>query len=182
VAEGARLESVFTRKGNVGSNPTLSASFKALTGDEITRKSVYGHPRYLRGGLSHFQSHATALAVAHGCPNIGMTHQELLHGGCSPRVIKLRLQRCFGRALAASVQPVFKVLDLHNMRNLGMPDLDGDGRESTSDVADPGFTRRVARAWAMASYRVSAVTSTECAVWFRSQTTTVQALSATHAI
>jgi hypothetical protein len=28
VAEGARLESVFTRKGNVGSNPTLSASFK----------------------------------------------------------------------------------------------------------------------------------------------------------
>jgi hypothetical protein len=25
VAEGARLESVFTRKGNVGSNPTLSA-------------------------------------------------------------------------------------------------------------------------------------------------------------
>src|ERR1700680_3711174 len=26
VAEGARLESVFTRKGNVGSNPTLSAS------------------------------------------------------------------------------------------------------------------------------------------------------------
>jgi hypothetical protein len=27
VAEGARLESVFTRKGNVGSNPTLSATF-----------------------------------------------------------------------------------------------------------------------------------------------------------
>jgi hypothetical protein len=27
VAEGARLESVFTRKGNVGSNPTLSAMF-----------------------------------------------------------------------------------------------------------------------------------------------------------
>jgi hypothetical protein len=27
VAEGARLESVFTRKGNVGSNPTLSAIF-----------------------------------------------------------------------------------------------------------------------------------------------------------
>jgi hypothetical protein len=28
VAEGARLESVFTRKGNVGSNPTLSAISK----------------------------------------------------------------------------------------------------------------------------------------------------------
>ena len=27
MAEGARLESVFTRKGNVGSNPTLSARF-----------------------------------------------------------------------------------------------------------------------------------------------------------
>ena len=27
VAEGARLESVFTRKGNVGSNPTLSAMY-----------------------------------------------------------------------------------------------------------------------------------------------------------
>jgi hypothetical protein len=30
VAEGARLESVFTRKGNVGSNPTLSATQSAL--------------------------------------------------------------------------------------------------------------------------------------------------------
>src|ERR1022692_1071821 len=30
VAEGARLESVFTRKGNVGSNPTLSASSFSL--------------------------------------------------------------------------------------------------------------------------------------------------------
>jgi hypothetical protein len=30
VAEGARLESVFTRKGNVGSNPTLSATQSGL--------------------------------------------------------------------------------------------------------------------------------------------------------
>ena len=30
MAEGARLESVFTRKGNVGSNPTLSATFLQL--------------------------------------------------------------------------------------------------------------------------------------------------------
>jgi hypothetical protein len=30
VAEGARLESVFTRKGNVGSNPTLSARLFAF--------------------------------------------------------------------------------------------------------------------------------------------------------
>ena len=32
MAEGARLESVFTRKGNVGSNPTLSASFFGMKG------------------------------------------------------------------------------------------------------------------------------------------------------
>ena len=32
MAEGARLESVFTRKGNVGSNPTLSASTFGLKG------------------------------------------------------------------------------------------------------------------------------------------------------
>ena len=30
MAEGARLESVFTRKGNVGSNPTLSARLFVL--------------------------------------------------------------------------------------------------------------------------------------------------------
>jgi hypothetical protein len=30
VVEGARLESVFTRKGNVGSNPTLSAIFRTF--------------------------------------------------------------------------------------------------------------------------------------------------------
>ena len=30
MAEGARLESVFTRKGNVGSNPTLSAKLLKL--------------------------------------------------------------------------------------------------------------------------------------------------------
>ena len=33
MAEGARLESVFTRKGNVGSNPTLSASFLLMLMD-----------------------------------------------------------------------------------------------------------------------------------------------------
>ena len=35
MAEGARLESVFTRKGNVGSNPTLSA--KILKLNELLR-------------------------------------------------------------------------------------------------------------------------------------------------
>src|SRR6266700_523494 len=50
------------------------------------------------------------------------------------------LQRRFGRALTASVQPIFKVLDLHNMRNLGMPDLHGNGGQSSSDVPDPVMT------------------------------------------
>ena len=35
MAEGARLESVFTRKGNVGSNPTLSASIFGLKGPSV---------------------------------------------------------------------------------------------------------------------------------------------------
>ena len=35
MAEGARLESVFTRKGNVGSNPTLSASFSSNFGSDV---------------------------------------------------------------------------------------------------------------------------------------------------
>ena len=39
VAEGARLESVFTRKGNVGSNPTLSA-----IQSELQRNSAAPHP------------------------------------------------------------------------------------------------------------------------------------------
>ncbi len=34
MAEGARLESVFTRKGNVGSNPTLSASFLSTSHEQ----------------------------------------------------------------------------------------------------------------------------------------------------
>src|SRR4051794_1016951 len=38
VAEGARLESVFTRKGNVGSNPTLSAiTFFRVTPGRVMR-------------------------------------------------------------------------------------------------------------------------------------------------
>ena len=44
MAEGARLESVFTRKGNVGSNPTLSASFLLMPmdlGDGLTSTDVH---------------------------------------------------------------------------------------------------------------------------------------------
>jgi hypothetical protein len=39
VAEGARLESVFTRKGNVGSNPTLSAI--TLVGQHLRHGDTY---------------------------------------------------------------------------------------------------------------------------------------------
>ena len=44
MAEGARLESVFTRKGNVGSNPTLSASLLLMPmdlGDGLTSTDVH---------------------------------------------------------------------------------------------------------------------------------------------
>ena len=44
MAEGARLESVFTRKGNVGSNPTLSAILlilNELQNSESTLRDVF---------------------------------------------------------------------------------------------------------------------------------------------
>ena len=46
MAEGARLESVFTRKGNVGSNPTLSAmSFQLRTCiDAVFQVILTRHP------------------------------------------------------------------------------------------------------------------------------------------
>src|SRR5580704_1721689 len=41
VAEGARLESVFTRKGNVGSNPTLSARLILKDLEQISWRLPY---------------------------------------------------------------------------------------------------------------------------------------------
>ena len=51
-----------------------------------------------------------------------------------------RLQQRLRRALAASVQPVLKILNFDNMRNLWIPDLNADSRQSSSDVADPVVT------------------------------------------
>ena len=48
-----------------------------------------------------------------------------------------RLQHCVCRAFAASFQPIFKVLNFDDMRNLGMPDLHRNGGQTASDVADP---------------------------------------------
>jgi hypothetical protein len=45
VAEGARLESVFTRKGNVGSNPTLSASFLSTSYKQVFLAACNGVQR-----------------------------------------------------------------------------------------------------------------------------------------
>ena len=59
---------------------------------------------------------------------------------CAEHLPQSRFQRCVCRALAASVEPVFKILNFDNMRNLGMPDLDGDGGQAFSDVADPVAT------------------------------------------
>ncbi len=41
MAEGARLESVFTRKGNVGSNPTLSATQSKLQRNNLAFAAKY---------------------------------------------------------------------------------------------------------------------------------------------
>jgi hypothetical protein len=53
VAEGARLESVFTRKGNVGSNPTLSASKS-----QLQRKSTVPYPE-IRKTCPYFNTSST---------------------------------------------------------------------------------------------------------------------------
>jgi hypothetical protein len=46
VAEGARLESVFARNGDVGSNPTLSATYRTVRGSAMIRM--------VQGFASHF--------------------------------------------------------------------------------------------------------------------------------
>src|SRR5438876_11215787 len=51
-----------------------------------------------------------------------------------------RLQDYVCRALAASVQPVFKILNFDDMRNFGMPDFNGDARQALSDLADATVT------------------------------------------
>src|ERR1017187_5237392 len=48
-----------------------------------------------------------------------------------------RFQHCFRRALASSVQPLFKILELHGVCHLWMPNGDGNGGQSFSDVAYP---------------------------------------------
>jgi hypothetical protein len=50
------------------------------------------------------------------------------------------LQDYFCRTPAAPVQPVFKILNFDNMRNVGMPDLHGNGGQSFPDLADPFVT------------------------------------------
>jgi hypothetical protein len=57
VAEGARLESVFTRKGNVGSNPTLSAItfviWRLQAGDTYTDTGLIGKGHHESPSQSH---------------------------------------------------------------------------------------------------------------------------------
>jgi hypothetical protein len=47
VAEGARLESVFTRKGNVGSNPTLSAKLLKINHLTVFLSYIMPHSPHL---------------------------------------------------------------------------------------------------------------------------------------
>jgi hypothetical protein len=55
VAEGARLESVFTRKGNVGSNPTLSAIFSTAYRPTNHNKSLAEHDGLGMANLTTFE-------------------------------------------------------------------------------------------------------------------------------
>ncbi len=64
MAEGARLESVFTRKGNVGSNPTLSASFPLVrtqprvpstSPQDLGRRAQYAEGRFKHSVRVHVE-------------------------------------------------------------------------------------------------------------------------------
>jgi hypothetical protein len=83
VAEGARLESVFTRKGNVGSNPTLSASFLFVFRYLVYRACccvlfAQGERRDLRQSLRFLFGHNIAVHIHRGA-NISMPHELLLY-------------------------------------------------------------------------------------------------------
>jgi hypothetical protein len=67
----------------------------------------------------------------------GPPHWILLLFAHAQHLTQARFQHYVCRAFAASVQPVFKILNFDDMRNLGMADLDRSGGQSFSDVADP---------------------------------------------
>src|ERR1700735_1082448 len=76
----------------------------------------------------------------------------------------------------------FRNLDLHDLRDLGMADLDGGGNEPPPKSPAQSFVPRAARALATASYSVPAVTSSACSVWFELWMMTVPLLGVTKEI
>ncbi len=85
VAEGARLESVFRGNSNVGSNPTLSASFLLILmdlHDALTSTSVHltRHclPYYSPMSFPHRVHHPSPIRIEGGL-NGCVPHEFLLH-------------------------------------------------------------------------------------------------------
>src|ERR1700735_1275847 len=76
----------------------------------------------------------------------------------------------------------FRNLDLHDLRDLGMADLDGGGNEPPPKSPAQSFVPRAARALATASYSVPAVTPSACSVWFELWMMTVPLLGVTKEI
>src|ERR1700692_334381 len=70
VAEGARLESVFTRKGNVGSNPTLSASSFGMVYEYLVVLACNGVQRASNAAWPSTSIDATARNVKAPTPKI----------------------------------------------------------------------------------------------------------------
>ncbi len=66
MAEGARLESVFTRKGNVGSNPTLSAITFGLKGLDRISSTV--------SSIGELEDVGAAVIYPSCCPGEMVTH------------------------------------------------------------------------------------------------------------
>ena len=91
MAEGARLESVFTRKGNVGSNPTLSAitfnnlAALAISCNHSRRKSQSDH-----FGRSDVDWLKAKLRVERAIARYEVDDVKTIYSGCATRTFARR--------------------------------------------------------------------------------------------
>jgi hypothetical protein len=120
VAEGARLESVFTRKGNVGSNPTLSAKILPNALLQPCRKT---HP------LNQLLPRSWMGAASAGADVGGLYVRGVL--GAAPCFTTRSVKACTSR--------------METRTSSEDPCGQAQPRNSTKDITSPRCARRVAR-------------------------------------